>query len=152
MDDIEDEVDSKTVFVQAATNLTECSSLEGVLERFGYSKEDRINRRELVLMYKAVEKEMEAEIYRLANTAYYDEAKEMRARLTRLRGEFGGLQTTGVKVTHRDQVTNFEKATKQITTIIKTKQSSQAEGVEEKCRHLLDDQIRFHEIEREKLE
>lgn len=150
--DEENEVDATTVFVQAATNLTKVTSLDGILERFGYSKDDRINRRELVLMYKAVEKEMESEIFRLANTAYYDEAKEMRARLTRLRAEFDHLQTNGVAVTHLDQATNMEKATKELKRQVKTKHTSQVEAVQKRCEDLIADQNHFHEIEWENLE
>jgi hypothetical protein len=56
---INEEVDCKLIFAQEATQLTKVTSLESVLEKFGYSKDDRINRRELVLMNKKVEKEME---------------------------------------------------------------------------------------------
>lgn len=152
MADIEEEVDSTLVFVQEATQLTRVSSLEGVLEKFGYSKDDRINRRELVIMYKKVEKDMENEIYRLANTSEYDKAKEMRSRLTTLRAEFDSLQTNGVVVKCKDQVANFIKARSELDHILSGKQSKQAEDVRLKCEEIRAEKEHFHNIEVENLE
>jgi hypothetical protein len=149
---INEEVDCKLIFAQEATQLTKVTSLESVLEKFGYSKDDRINRRELVLMYKKVEKEMEEEIYRLANTGEYDKAKEMRARLTALKGEFGYLQTNGVVVNCRDQVANFSKASRELHDLLSKKQAEQETTVYAKCNEIEAEMNLFQDIERENLE
>jgi hypothetical protein len=149
---IDEEVDSKLMFAQEATQLTKVDSLDAVLEKFGYSKDDRINRRELVIMYKKVEKEMEDEIYRLANSGQYDRAKEMRARLTSLKEEFGNLQTNGVVVNCRDQVTNFQKASGELLQILAKRQHEQEEAVRDSCRSMESEMELFQQIERENLE
>lgn len=146
------EVDSTTVFKQAATNLTKVKTLDGTLERFGYSKDDRINRRELVLMFTSVEREMEDEIHRLAKTAAYDEAKEMRARLNSLRAEFDQLQTNGVATSQREQKELFDKAREELLDQRRTQHEMQAKQVDERCRNMKSDQEAFHAIERENLE
>jgi hypothetical protein len=149
---INEEVDCKLIFAQEATQLTKVTSLESVLEKFGYSKDDRINRRELVLMYKKVEREMEEEIYRLANTGEYDKAKEMRARLTALKGEFGYLQTNGAVVNCRDQVANFSKASRELHDLLSKKQAAQETEVYAKCNEIEAEMNLFQDIERENLE
>lgn len=46
------EVDVSALFQQEASELIHVHNLESTLNKFGYSKGDRIERRELVLMYK----------------------------------------------------------------------------------------------------
>jgi hypothetical protein len=54
METIDDcgEVDVSAVFRQEASALIHVHNLESTLSKFGYAKGDRIERRELVLMYK----------------------------------------------------------------------------------------------------
>ena len=46
------EVDVSAMFRQEASELINVHNLESTLNKFGYTKGDRIERRELVLMYK----------------------------------------------------------------------------------------------------
>ena len=46
------EVDVSVMFQQEASDLIHVHDLESTLNKFGYSRGDRIERRELVLMYK----------------------------------------------------------------------------------------------------
>lgn len=46
------EVDVSAMFQQEASDLVHVHDLESTLNKFGYSRGDRIERRELVLMYK----------------------------------------------------------------------------------------------------
>lgn len=104
------EVKSETVFKQKATELASVRNLEETLARFGYAKDDRIERREMVQMYKAVEKDMEKEIARLAADTCFDDAKRLRETLTRLKGEFCNLQTDATGYLLREQSGMLEKA------------------------------------------
>ena len=74
MFDEDNEIDVSTFFKQEASDLASVGDLNGTLNRFGFSSDDRINRRELVQMYGAVNKEMEKEIYSLANSNRYEGA------------------------------------------------------------------------------
>jgi hypothetical protein len=46
------EVDQSAMFRQEASELIHVHNLESTLNKFGYTRGDRIERRELVLMYK----------------------------------------------------------------------------------------------------
>jgi len=152
VDEDDYEVRAATVFKQKATELASVKNLEETLARFGYAKDDRIERREMVQMYKAVEKDMEKEIARLAADTCFDEAKELRETLTRLKGEFCNLQTDATGYLLRDQSGLFEKAGQLLTRQQKQHHNEdvgsltctldEARGAE----HLL------HEIQRENLE
>ena len=78
------EVQSSSLFrVTNTSNLTSVKDLAHCLQLFGYTLDDRIERRELVIMYQTLSKEMEAEISSLALTSKYEEAKEMRSNIRR---------------------------------------------------------------------
>jgi hypothetical protein len=149
---IEDEVESSVVFKQAASNLSTVKSLNESLNRFGYTSDDRIERRDLVLMYSSIKNEMENEIHTLAHDSAYDEAKEMRMRLTSLRGEFNGLQTNGAKLIRDDQSQMFGKASAILLEEAKKKAAIEEARVEEQCVNLRLDMEKTHEIELENLE
>jgi gas vesicle protein len=125
---------------------------KGILNIFGFSPDDRIERRELVLMYRAVESDMEAEISRLALSGQYDKAKELRQRLTNIRLEFDDLQSNGAKVIRNDQIKIFEKASTKFLDDLNSSVKSSVEQVNEECDKLLKDQKLAHEIQRENLE
>lgn len=146
------EVDATSVFRQEATDLTSLSNLDETLGRFGFSVDDRIDRRELVLIYRRVEKDMEAEIYRLAHMPQYDDAKEMRARLTSLRSAFDNRQTSVVEESHKDQSEFFEKASKELLHSLGHLHSTQQQSVAAECDRKRADLSRFHEIQWENLE
>ncbi len=116
MDEDSFELDATVIFKQEADQLTTVQNLEDALSRFGFNKEDKITRRELVTIYKNIRDAMEPEIFRLANTARYAEAKDMRARLTNLRQEFDDLQLNGAARIRSEQQNLFVKAEKEILT------------------------------------
>jgi hypothetical protein len=112
---IENEVDATEYFKTiSVTGLETCTNMESALNRFGYSKDDRIERRELVLIFRSVEKQMETEIHNLAHSGLasgYAKAKQMRETLISLRKEFDSLQIQVSQKKRDDQVQLFEKAT-----------------------------------------
>ena len=95
--EMEGEVDKAMIFRQPASNLVRAKSLVDVMACFGYSSDDRVEQRELVLMYRAVEKEVEAEISRSAADGRYNEAKDLRYIITKIRQEFDNLQLSAVQ-------------------------------------------------------
>lgn len=149
---IEDEVDSSVVFKQAASNLSTVKSLNESLNRFGYTSDDRIERRDLVLMYSSIKGEMENEIHTLAHDSAYDGAKEMRSRLNGLKSEFCSLQTNGAKLTRDDQSQMFDKASAILLEEAKKRSQTEEAKVEETCAHMRADLEKTHEIEVENLE
>jgi hypothetical protein len=152
MDDLEKELDVSAVFRQEASGLSSAKDLTTVLERFGYAPDDRIERRELVLMYKAVEKEMEKEIAHLAHSGAYDEAKEMRQRLTKIRSDFDGLQTNGVRASQRDQQVTMEKAIKELKATVNQSHKEEVDSLVAKLADIEAEQQKHHEIQWENLE
>mmetsp|Transcript_10947 Transcript_10947/g.10962 ORF Transcript_10947/g.10962 Transcript_10947/m.10962 type:complete len:344 (-) Transcript_10947:210-1241(-) len=108
--DDDEEVESSVIFKQAASDLTSVTNLDSTLSKFGFTKDDRIERRDLVVLFKTVEKDMEKEISSQAHDGEYDGAKEMRLRLTNLRNEFENLQMSAVSLERDDQASLFEKA------------------------------------------
>lgn len=148
----QDEIDASRVFRQSASDLLSVKDLDMVLERFGYSKNDRIDRRELCMMYGTIKKIMEEEITRLAHTSQYEDAKEMRLRLTKLRNEFDNLQTNAVKTVHSDQTKHMEKASYTIEKRLKNDLELQESSVNEYCKRIETNQNKYHVIESENLE
>ena len=147
------EVESSSVTRQTNTQgLTRCETLPEVLATFGYAPDDRIDRRETCVIYATLKKSMESEIDRLAHSAQYDAAKNLRARMTRLRGEFDGLQTEGVRVSHKDQGLKFEEATTHIRKQMLERNASTERAANLKLEQLKDDQLASHAIQTENLE
>ncbi len=152
MDEYDHEVDSTIIFKQEADQLTTVQDLEDALRRFGYSKDDRISRRDLVLIYNKIQHEMEHEIFRLANSSSYSEAKEMRQRLTNLRAEFDNLQLSGVANLRQDQTKSFEKATMFLQSdLLKTHEMGTA-GLSAFLEHQKNSEEFFHTIQNDNLD
>jgi hypothetical protein len=148
------ELDSTVIFKQEAEELTTVQNLEDALNRFGFTKDDKISRRELVTIYNHIKREMEPEIFRLANTAQYAESKEMRARLTAIRAEFDGLQLNGAANVRNEQQRLFQRGSNELINKVDKEHSSQLseldEFVEEKKRtHELYQDIERHNLENE---
>lgn len=165
------EVDVSAMFQQEASELVHVHNLESTLNKFGYTTGDRIERRELVLMYKKgktvpsyqcctlpphqvspVEAEMEAEISRRAHSGSYAEAKEMRARLTFLRGEFDNLQIEGARTIRNDQAVLFERGSKTLLSMEKQRQQEHRRATQERCDVVRADLAQTHHIQRENCE
>jgi hypothetical protein len=149
---VEDEIDASNVFKQAASNLSSVNTLNESLNRFGYNSDDRIERRELVLMYSSIKDEMENEIHHLAHDSAYDSAKEMRSRLTGLKSDFGALQTNGAKLVRDDQVQLFDQGSSMLLGETKARHSEEVERVMEEGEDLRRDLAKTHEIQQENLE
>jgi hypothetical protein len=150
--DDDNEVDVAEFFMQEASDLAAAEDLNGTLKRFGLRSDDRINRRELVIMFRAVSKEMEKEIYRLANSNKYADAKEMRSRLARIRSEFDGLQTTVVNKNQKDQCGFLERAICEINADLSSTHRIQATAIRKRISSMDDEQRKMNEIEWENLE
>lgn len=151
-DDNSFEIDANVIFKQEAGQLTTVKDLEDGLNRFGYSKDDRISRRDLVLIFNQIKKAMEHEIFSLANSAKYAEAKALRATLTNLRAEFDQMQIGGVQTTRREQVEMFDKASHEITNDLKRNQSKQVRELENFFEHARSTHDLYNSIETNKLE
>lgn len=152
MDALDCEIDARNVFKPAASDLSSVKNLNDSLARFGFSADDRIDRRELVTMYSSIAKETEAEISHLAHDSSYDSAKEMRARLTDLKNEFTGLQTTSAQLIRDDQASYFSKAAADLTKLTRAENQQKLRDTEEYCERLRRDQRHTFEIQRENLE
>lgn len=113
MDD--NELDATTIFKQDADQLTTVQDFEDALLRFGFTKDDKISRRELVGIFTQIRNAMEPEIFHLANSGRYGEAKEMRARLTNLRAAFDDLQLGGASKIRREQEELFERGSVELS-------------------------------------
>jgi hypothetical protein len=146
------ELDVQAVYKAAASDLSSVADLTETLARFGFSRDDRIERRELVLMYRAVEKEMEAEISNRAFRGDFNGAKEMRQRLTRIREEFDGLQTTVVRTTHEDQRAFMVKATKEVFSSVDAAHRQELQRVLASNAETLEDRKQAHAIQWDNLE
>ena len=150
--DYDHEVDSTVIFKQEADQLTTVLDLSDALSRFGYSKDDRISRRELVLIYTKIQHEMELEIFRLANSSFYSEAKEMRSRLTNLRSEFDNLQLSGVENLRKDQAVYFEKASEYLGKDLVKKQEVATEELSSSLVEQKNSEEFFHTIQNDNLD
>ncbi len=146
------EIDASEIFKQEADQLSTVKDLEDALNRFGYSKDDRISRRELVLIYNQIKVEMEKEIFSMANSTAYSTAKEMRTRLNKLRAEFDNLQISGVQNTRTEQVDCFGKASTEILTDVKRRQAQSIQQLNETFIKERDTHELYREIETNKLE
>lgn len=146
------EVDMVTFFMQEASDLSKVEDVNSTMKRFGVSSDDRINRRELVMMFGAVNKEMEKEIFNLADSNHYEGAKEMRRRLTRIRREFDSLQTIVVKTNQKDQCAFLEKAIKEMHSELNSAHRSQGAALSERNLQMEDEHNKTNEIEWENLE
>jgi 23S rRNA A1618 N6-methylase RlmF len=146
------EIDSTAIFKQNANQLTTTKSFDDALNKFGYSADDKISRRDLVLIFNQVRNEMEQEIFRLASTAKYQDAKDMRNTLDTLRREFDKRQISGEESQRILEVEKFGKGSKKLLVNLKNHHDERTNKVYQYC----DDQKSIHqyyqEIEREKLE
>lgn len=152
VDEEDYEINSAAVFKQKASELASVQNLEETLSRFGYAKDDRIERREMVLMFGAVEKDMEKEIARLASEACFDEAKDTRERLTRIRDEFCNLQTSATGNLLRDQSALFEKSSHLMQRNLKSRHVEDVSTLTQTLDSARSAESFLHEIQRENLE
>lgn len=116
------ELDASIIFKQDADQLTTVQNLDDGLERFGFTKDDKISRRELVNIYNQIRSAMEPEIFRLANSANYAEAKEMRQRFNLIRSQFDDLQLSKALNSRQEQQELFEKASAELARKINSEQ------------------------------
>jgi hypothetical protein len=142
MEDDDFELDAGVIFKQDADQLTTVQHLEDALSRFGFQMDDKISRRELVTIYEHIRDAMEPEIFNLANTARYAEAKEMRARLSALRKEFDDLQLNGAARIRNEQHQLFEKASKEVVGKLRQEQEMRVDTLK---RHF-EEQSRTHSL------
>jgi len=152
VDSDDDEVDSHVFKVAAANDLTSVKDLETTLPKFGLSKDCRIDRRDMVLIYNTVEKDMEKEINSLAQSGDYHSAKDMRTRLNNLRQEFEDLQVSAVSTQRDDQWQLFGKA----STLMKKQNADLRRNIDEETynhrQRLLNDLDITQQIQTENLE
>ena len=154
MDDgLMDEVDASNYFkASVMLNLDEILDMESALRKFGYSLDDRIERRDLVQIYRRVEREMENEIKHLAHIGRYSDAKEMRARLTALRAEFDIRLGLSEVVMRQDQVAAFERAKLKHERTVAEKHTNEETRLKELLHDFEEDLDLTFRIERENLE
>lgn len=115
MEDDSRELDSSTIFKQEADQLTTVQDFDDALSRYGFTRDDKMSRRELVNIHNQIKGAMEPEIFRLANAGRYAEAKEMRARLTKLRAAFDDLQLSAASNSRAEQQSLFERGSSELT-------------------------------------
>jgi len=145
------EVESSVLF-RKAQGLEQARDLDDTLSRFGYASDDRIERRELVVIYDKVARAMEEDIYRRAHSSDYDGAKDARNRLNKLRAEFGSLQTSGVRKKKEDQCIEFDKSKNELMQALKQRHEKEEADLIANCRKQLEDQKYFQKIKTQNLE
>ena len=151
-DDDAGEIDSTVIFKQEASELTSLRNLEEALAKFGFSKDDRVTRREMVVMYRQIKKEMEKEIFSLANSSRYAEAKEMRANLNNIRHDFDHLQISGVEAVRNEQNEQFRKASSELISSLKYQQSVSVEELDRYIENQWENHRLYRSIQNENLE
>lgn len=150
--DEDQEVDSSAFLKAEVGNLAYVADMAAALAEYGYSPEDRIERREICKMYGCVKADMEAEITRLTKCNEYRAAKAMRAKLVSIRQEFDALQTTKVQTTQVLQQQTFQKAVGLFQKHLTTTVTQHMSDVEQECRALEEDLALSHAIQLENLE
>lgn len=148
----DNEIDTANFFKRQASDLSSCCNLQSTLQRFGFSNDDKIDRRELVLIYSAVNKEMEKEIINLTNNNRYSNAEEMRNRLTSIRKEFDSLQTIVVKTNQKDQCGYLDKAIKEMNNTLQKTHQYETEKLYENLNYMEEEQNKINQIEIDNLE
>lgn len=151
-DEPNSEVDASAIYRPEAQGLHQTRGLEDTLGKFGYSKDDRIPRRELVVMYNSTKKAIEEEIVSLARSNHYDNAKESSNRLRSLRGEFDALQTNAVVKNCNDQNKYFEQGSVELKRDIKKRHDKELGEVNEYIAQKKEEMRRFHQIQQENLD
>lgn len=150
MDD--NELDATTIFKQDAEQLTTVQDFEDALSRFGFTKDDKISRRELVGIFTQIRDAMEPEIFGLANSGRYAEAKEMRARLTNLRAAFDDLQLGGTAKIRREQEELFGRGSTELTKKLQDSHTASIAELEDTFSQEATKHSLYREIQTTKLE
>lgn len=132
-------------------NLNTCSTVKDAFVQHGLAPDDKIDRREQVLMFRTVETEMEVGLKSLMSSGRFDEAKEMGSRLESLREEFGGLQKKDENEKQNKQKKLFDKAVKIKGKQLKEKHNAWEKEVEEACTQFQEDTDKTFKIQRENL-
>jgi hypothetical protein len=122
------------------------------LNEYGYSPEDRIERREICKIYGAVKSDMENEIKRLTKNNAYVKAKALRATLVGIRKEFDALQTTKVASSHLTQQSTFTKAEELFHKHLDDSLAKHLIKTEQACKDLEQEMATNHAIEIDNLE
>lgn len=126
--------------------------LEDALHRNGLTKDDRIDRRDQVLLFRRIEREMLAEISRAAKAGEYDGATDCEKRLSQLRKEFDWLLTQPEARSRTLQQETFGGASAKMHERLLDDRFVAEETLNARISHLRQDQLKSFEIERENLE
>lgn len=132
-------------------DLASCGTVKDAFVKNGLQPDDKIDRREQVLMFRTIEKEMEVELKELMEIGKFDEAKEMGSRLEALRSEFGGLQLKDEISRQNKQKSLFNKASKIKNKQIPGRHKDWESQVEVHCKEFLEESEKEFEIQRENL-
>lgn len=146
------ELPTATVRRQVVSSLHTVTDLADALSRHGLSKDDRIDRRDQVLMFRKIEREMKTEIARSARVGKYDDAKDCEARLGALRTEFDWLLTLPEARSRTEQVDSFGSAAAKMYERLEDDNFVTTGTLERTIRELRDDQVKTFQIEHENLE
>jgi hypothetical protein len=146
------EVDSSEIFKPEVGNLSHVSNLADVFRSFGYSSDDRVDRRELCKMWGATKRDIEAEIMRLAHNNGYETAKKLRARLVSLRREFDALQTDTVRNSQAVQYEKFSLAEEEMKSKLMEETAELLNHTNHECHQLQAELEMSRAIENENLE
>ena len=152
-DELLGELDASSYFKsRVMLNLDELTDMEAVIRKFGYSIDDRIERRDLVQIFRRVESEIEAEIQNSATSGRYSNAKDLRGRLMRLRAQFDQRLGAGEVVMRQDQVVAFMKAKAKHNTALQERHAQQEQDMHDRLHDFEGDVELIFRIEAENLE
>uniref|UniRef100_A0A7S2V0Q4 EF-hand domain-containing protein n=1 Tax=Fibrocapsa japonica TaxID=94617 RepID=A0A7S2V0Q4_9STRA len=121
-------------------------------QRFDLNHDDRIDRREQVLMYKTIQLEMEEELKNLTANGMYEEARSLESRLMNLRQEFEDLHHQDFSRQHDDQTRMLRSAKQKFRENLKATHQKEKRDVEIFCRDKEEEMAHLHKVQLAQLE
>jgi len=131
-----------------ATGLAAVTNLKEAFERFDLNHDDRIDRREQVIMYRTIEKEIETEIRALSKAGRYSEARILQTNLSKLKTEFASLQIADMDNLHGQQGALLKTANKKAWNQLLVSHQENDRKISQACAERMEQLLHAQEIER----
>lgn len=135
-----------------ATALAEVANLKEAFERFDLNHDDKIDRREQVIMYRTIESEIEDQLRSMTGAGRYEEARALQRRLAALKREFEGLQTLDTDQTHSHQRRLLRTAEQKARGALRRKHAEEDGRVSQYCADKEARLDHLHQVQRTQLE
>lgn len=148
MENISKEISYANYMQRDGKSFKDSRSTEEILTYFGYEKGDKISDRDLVIIYKRVESDMEKELYECARTGRYNEAKDLKNRLIKFKREFNDMQIDRHSKSHSNERNLLEEASLKVGSQLQEDHNKQKQQVDNYCQNQRNQLNKFHEIEK----